>query len=102
MPSPIELEEGKSHRVLGQIHRAQSDWEAAERELQTSITILDSLDSQYEMGKALFQLALLHRDLGRDDQFHQTLDQAIAIFERMGAQLDLEWALDVKKGDQNE
>jgi tetratricopeptide (TPR) repeat protein len=93
----MKLEEGASHRVLGQIRRAQSNWDDAERELQASITILDSLDSQYEMGKTLFELAQLHRDLGRDDQFHQTLDQAIAIFERMGAQLDLEWASNIKK-----
>jgi class 3 adenylate cyclase/tetratricopeptide (TPR) repeat protein len=92
----MKPEEGASHRVLGQIRHAQSEWDAAERELHTSMTILDSLDSQYEMGKTLFELAQLHRDLGRDDQFHQTLDQAIAIFERLGARLDLEWALSVK------
>jgi flagellin-specific chaperone FliS len=44
------------------------------------------------MGQTLFQLAQLHRDLGHDDQFRAALRRAIAIFERLGAQLDLEWA----------
>ncbi len=96
----MKLEEGMTHKVLGQIQRARSEWDAAERELQTSLAILESLDSQYKVGQVLFQLALLHRDLGRDEQFHDTLDRAISIFERLGAQLDLEWAYDAMKGEE--
>jgi hypothetical protein len=94
----MKLEEGATRRVLGQIHRARSDWDAAERELRAGLAILKSLDSQYEVGQALFQLAQLHRDVGRDEQFRETLHRTIAIFEHLGAQLDLNWAMDMKQG----
>jgi len=94
----MKLEEGATRRVLGQIHRAQLRWDAAEQELRFSLDILESQGNQYQVGQTLFQLAQLHRDLGRDDQFRETLQRAIVIFERLGAQLDLDWAMDVKKG----
>ena len=90
----MKLEEGATHKILGQIHRARSEWDAAERELRAGLTMLESLDSQYEVGQTLFQLAQLHHDLGHDDQLREALDRAIAIFERLGAQLDLRWAMD--------
>ncbi len=94
----MKLEEGQTRVVLGQIHRARCEWDAAERELQAGLAILESLDSQYRVGQALFQLAQLHGDLGRDDQFREALHRASAIFERLGAQLDLEQAMAVRKG----
>ncbi len=88
----MKLEEGMTRRIIGQVHRALSEWDAAERELGTGLAILESLDSQYQVGQTLFQLAQLHYDLDHDDQFREALHRAIVIFERLGAQLDLEWA----------
>ncbi len=92
----MKLEEGMIRKVMGRIHRARSEWDAAERELEASLDILDSLDSQYRVGQTLFQLAQLYRDWGREDQFRETLGRAITIFEHLGAQLDLEWAMDAQ------
>ena len=94
----MKLEEGATRKVLGMIYYARSDWDAAEKELETSLAILESLDSAYEVGQALFQFAQLHRALARDAQFHETLDRAIEIFERLGAQLDLKEAIDLEGG----
>ncbi len=85
----MKLEEGATRRVLGQIHRARSNWEAAERELRTSRGILEALGSQYEMGQTLLQLAQVYKDRGRTDQFHETLQRATDIFESLDAQTDL-------------
>ncbi|MDY7080059.1 MAG: tetratricopeptide repeat protein, partial [Chloroflexota bacterium] len=86
----MKLEEGMTRKVMGQIHRARSDWDVAERELRAGLTILEALDSQYQVGQTLFQLAQLYRDLGHDGSFRETIHRAIVIFAGLGAQLDLE------------
>jgi class 3 adenylate cyclase/tetratricopeptide (TPR) repeat protein len=91
----MKLEEGVTRRVLGEVYRARCEWEVAKRELQAGLAILESLDNRYEVGQTLFQLALLYRDVGDDGPFRETLRRARAIFERLGAQLDLEWTMSI-------
>jgi tetratricopeptide (TPR) repeat protein len=87
----MRLEEGATRRVLGQIHLARQGLyiAQAEQELQESLRILEELNSRYEMGKTLFQLARLHRMRGDQAQMKEILRQARAIFEDLGARLDL-------------
>jgi tetratricopeptide (TPR) repeat protein len=87
-----KLEEGATRRVLGQIHHAYGDLQTAERELRASLALLETLNSQYQVAQTLYQLACLHADAGREDLARQEKDRAIAVFERLGAQLDLERA----------
>jgi class 3 adenylate cyclase/predicted ATPase len=101
----VKLEEGDTRRVLGQVYRAQGDWQAAERELEASLALLESLNSQYQVGQTLYQLAQLHADVShppgmrQEPRARQELDRAIAIFEQLGAQLDLERAQERKRKD---
>jgi adenylate cyclase len=94
----MRLEEGAARRVLGQVHQARRNLAQAEQELQESLDILGELDSHYEVGQTLFQLAHLYRDQEREREAEAVLSRAIEVFERLGARLDLQWALDMKKG----
>ncbi len=87
----LYLEEGIARRVLGQVHLAHQGAHIAqaERELQQSLRILKELNSRYETGKTLFQLARLHRIRGEPVKMQEHLEEAQTIFEDLGARLDL-------------
>ena len=80
----MKLEEGATRRVLAQAHAARGDRASAEHQLQESLDILEALDTPYEIGQTLFQIARLSRALGQ-----ASLTRAIALFQELGAQLDL-------------
>jgi flagellin-specific chaperone FliS len=61
----------------------------AEQELQESLSILQDLNSLYEIGKTLFQIAWLYQVRGDQAQMQMRLGQAQSIFEGLGARLDL-------------
>jgi predicted ATPase len=88
----MKLEEGATRRVLGRIHRTRGELQAAERELERSLETLESLDSQYQIGQTLVDLAMLYQEQDRPLAFQQSIDRAIALFEHLGARLDLERA----------
>ncbi len=85
-------EEGNSLRVLGQLAIAQGDAESAERHLIESAEILHALDERYDEGRSDLWLARVFLSLGKTEQAHGALEQAIAIFEPLGAALDLKAA----------
>lgn len=85
----MRQEEGETRRVVGQIYLARQELAEAEEELNDSLRILEELESHYEVGKTLFQLARLHRMQGDQAQMWDNLKKALAIFEDLGARLDL-------------
>ncbi len=85
----MRLEEGATRRVLGQVHLGRQELALAEQELGESLRILEELNSRYEAGKTLFQLAYLYRTQGNQTQMKENLERARAIFEDLGAHLDL-------------
>jgi hypothetical protein len=89
-----------SQRVLGQIHLAGQAWAAAATALSHSLEILTDLDSEYEAAKTRYLLALLDHTQPEPDKIAPVspspLDQAIATFEKLGAQADLAEALAFK------
>ena len=82
------LEEGMSHCVLGQIHRARQEFTQAKQQLHKSLRILEELGSRYGVGRTLFELAVLYREQGRHSELGSVLTRAIAIFQELGAQAD--------------
>ena len=88
----MRLEERATRRVLGQVYLARRELTAAEQELEKSLQILEGLDSRYEVGQTLFQSSLLYRRQERPAEADTALNRAIAIFEELGALLDLEQA----------
>jgi len=85
----MRLEEGATRRVLGQVYRGQNEPALAEKELTTSVRILQELNSRYEVGQTLVQLVLLYREQGHSAEADTALTQAVVILEELGAQLDL-------------
>lgn len=89
------LELGMSLRVLGDIHLARGEYDAAGEALNQSLEILKGLDSEYEAAKtvlSLFRLAL--ETEGEVDQ--RQLDQAIRTFQKLEAQVDLVEAMQLQ------
>jgi tetratricopeptide (TPR) repeat protein len=86
----MKLEEGTARRILGRIYMHQGQYRDAERELQISQATLEALDHQYQIGQTLVDLAKLYRKQGQELKFRQSLERATAIFEQLGAKLDLE------------
>ena len=84
--------------MLGQIHLARQDLAQAEQELHTSLHILEEMNSLYETGKSLFQLARLYRARGDSVHMQERLAQAQSIFESLGARLDLARAWELQPG----
>lgn len=89
------LEEAIAHRLLGQIHMASGAPQLAEEALNASLDMLDHLNNEHEIARtklALVRLALTEKTIPRDKaQIH--LDDAIRVFEKLGAQVDLTQAL---------
>ena len=83
------LEEGKSYRVLGQICLAQEKGQSAKEALHASLDILHELDSGYEAAKTTLALVQLDIDEGPTPETIRELQQAIELFETLGAQADL-------------
>ena len=89
LAAETKLEEGCTRRVLGSIHHARGQAQEAEVQLQHSVRILEGLASSYEAARTAIQLAALYADQGDEIQATRLRQQAIATFERLGAELDL-------------
>jgi class 3 adenylate cyclase/tetratricopeptide (TPR) repeat protein len=87
------LSEGVARRALGRVYRAQGDSKQAERELRISQEVLEAEGRRYEVGRTLRELAALYaEDEARRAEARAALERALAIFEQLGAGLDLEEA----------
>ncbi len=89
------LEEGVTRRVMGQVLTKQGDLLAAERELETSLDILMSVDSRYEVARTMLALADLAPQMGQAQRGQEALTQAMATFRALSASLDIERARQV-------
>jgi class 3 adenylate cyclase/tetratricopeptide (TPR) repeat protein len=85
----MRLEEGMTRRVLGQVFLAREEPVEADEQLRASLKILDDLDSRYEAAQTLVQKTLLYHGQGHLEEAEGSLERAIAVFQELGAQLDL-------------
>jgi len=83
------LEEGRSLRVLGQVHLARGEREPAEAALRQSLQILGDLGSRYEVARTRLALARLALEASAGDEARAHLAQAVETFEELGAQAAL-------------
>lgn len=85
--------EARGLHILGRINLALGNYEKAEANLQSSITLAERLNAGYEKGLAVFYLGKLYstrrQEKELDRRCQQTLKQAKAIFTRLGARADL-------------
>jgi len=91
----LELKPLVAHglHILGRINLSLGNYEQAEANLQSSITLAERLNAEYEKGLAIFYMGQLYsiRRRGKESnrRCRQTLKQAKAIFTRLGARADL-------------
>jgi len=85
----MKFEEGLTRRVVGCIARALDRLDEAEDQLRQSLSILKELDSHYEVARTAVHLASLLAEKGHGAPAAQLRRQAVAVFEQLGAELDL-------------
>jgi class 3 adenylate cyclase/predicted ATPase len=83
--SQEKLEIGLTRRVLGQVYLAQDNLKEAERELLSSLEILQSVGSKVEEAGAQLALAQLRRRQNRLDEAWQLVSSAIGTYQLVGA-----------------
>lgn len=76
------------HRMNGIYARLEAEWEQAWRELEQSYHFFD--DDPFEQARTCVQLALVARDRGDRNGFERQLDEAEAVFRKLGARGELE------------
>lgn len=90
-------EEGYNLRVLGEIARANGQWDEAERLFLDSYTTLHQAGDEYESGRTQLALAQLYVAQQRYEPVTALLDACEAIFERLEAQRDLAAAQGIRQ-----
>lgn len=79
-----------AQRVLGLVFQACGDTASAEEALLASRALVENQGQRYELGRTLLALAGLYRtDRERRPEARAMLEQAYAIFEKLGAELAL-------------
>lgn len=82
-------EQGHSLRIMGEIALARGDVTRAEEYLQSSYSILNEADDEYECGRTQLVLSELYLLQKKYEDGLKLLAQCSAIFERLQASLDL-------------
>jgi tetratricopeptide (TPR) repeat protein len=84
------VKEGVARRMLGRIYQAQGLLGQAEAELQASLGLVTGKDQRYELARTLVALAALYiEDRTKIGEGQAMVQQAIDIFQELGAVLDL-------------
>jgi tetratricopeptide (TPR) repeat protein len=76
-------------RAWGVAHRLAGEYEDAEIRLKKAIEAFTELDSQWQLGRTLFEMAELERARSNVEAAKDYGSQALAAFEVMGAEPDL-------------
>ncbi|MGH2348952.1 MAG: tetratricopeptide repeat protein, partial [bacterium] len=77
-------------RAMGAYHRAAGRLDQADALLAESQDLFRALDTPWELGRTLRELALLRRDQGRTEEATVLLNEALSLFQAMGAVPDIE------------
>jgi predicted ATPase/class 3 adenylate cyclase len=93
----MRAEEGGALRVLGEADAAQGDVDAAAERLLESVSILEEVGDEYERARSQLSLAQLCVANGKPEAGNESLAAAIATFERLGAEMDLRAARELRE-----
>ena len=77
-------------RAHGMVMVRQERWEEARHAFEEAITLARSMPYPYSEGRALYEYALLHRNMSEFERAEDRLQQALSIFRRLGARKDVE------------
>jgi tetratricopeptide (TPR) repeat protein len=83
------LDQGRAYHLLGQIHQARGESEAAWNALQQGLKILNDLNTPHETAKIKLSMVGLAQQMETLEKAKEYLVQALQTFEQLGAQADL-------------
>jgi tetratricopeptide (TPR) repeat protein len=92
----MRREEGCALRTLGEITTVRGQFEKAEGYLQESLSILQSVGDEYEWARSHLSLARLYACLEKPKESQIALDRCTEVFQRLGANLDLDTACSLR------
>jgi tetratricopeptide (TPR) repeat protein len=81
-----KLEIGLARRVMGKVYLAQDDLAGAERELQASLSVLESVGSSLEAASTRLALAHVRWRQGQPEAARRLVAAAIETYELVGAE----------------
>jgi len=93
LPAPIYL-------AKGMLATAQKDWDTAIDSLDKAIQINQQYQLPWDEGRTLYERGLMYLARGGQgdrDKAHEDLDEALAIFQKVGAKKDAEKVLRKKE-----
>jgi tetratricopeptide (TPR) repeat protein len=77
-----------AHRAWGVAHRLAGEYEAAETRLKQAIQTFTELESSWQLGRTLFEMAELERARSNPEAARSYCSQALAAFEAVQARPD--------------
>lgn len=80
----------QAQRLLGQVATLEARWEEAESAFDAAILAFARLESQLDLGRALFWRAKMWQERGRSQPAQADAERARSLFAAMGARHDLE------------
>jgi DNA-binding CsgD family transcriptional regulator len=72
-------------RARGLLAAAEEDFEAAEAQLEKAVSTGERLGWPFELGRSLLALGSVQRQARRKQAARTTLEQAVEVFDRLGA-----------------
>jgi len=88
----MQLEEGMTWRVMGQVHRERKELDQAEEALAQALEIAQEARKRHEVALTHLELARLRMEQGQEEEGRELARQAAQVFAELGARLDLEEA----------
>jgi tetratricopeptide (TPR) repeat protein len=93
LPAPIYL-------AKGMLAAARQDWNTAVESFDKSVQINSQYQLPWDEAKTLYERGLMYLSRGRKgdrEKAHEDLDEALAIFQKVGAKKDVEKVLRKKE-----
>ena len=79
------LYQASAHRAWGVMHRLQGEYAAAETRLNQALELFQGLDTRWQIGRTLFELAEVALDRTDPAEACDYFSRALATFEEIGA-----------------
>jgi tetratricopeptide (TPR) repeat protein len=83
------LFQAAAHRAWGVLHRLQGEYVSAETRLNQALALFQDLDTRWQTGRTLFELAELHLAMENTIEARSCFSRALTAFEGMGAEPDV-------------
>ncbi len=83
------LYQASAHRAFGVMQRLAGDYAEAEVRLNQALELFEGLDTRWQIGRTLFELAEVALGRTDPDQARDYFSRALASFEEIGAVPDM-------------